>query len=82
MIDFMLFLGFDLWQTNVWTDICTSRVAFATENFNYRYVFYKCIGKSLQWIPVTTCFWAALIEYNGFCNKSLVSQDKMQFPSN
>ena len=22
------------------------------------------------------------IEYNGFCNKSLVSQDKMQFPSN
>ena len=31
MIDFMLFRGFDLSQTNRRTDICTSRVAFATE---------------------------------------------------
>ena len=32
MIDFMLFRGFDLSQTNGRRDICTSRVAFATEN--------------------------------------------------
>ena len=32
MIDFMLFRGFDLSQTNGPTDICTSRVAFVTEN--------------------------------------------------
>ena len=32
MIDFMLFRGFDLSQTNGRMDICTSRVAFATEN--------------------------------------------------
>ena len=31
MIDFMLFWGFAFRQTNERTDICTSRVAFATE---------------------------------------------------
>ena len=48
MIDFKLLGGFDNGQTDEHMDICTSRVAFATENLSFQSCLLKLSYEKIE----------------------------------